>query len=227
MTPANTAPADRTSPAGRDRIAKRRVVAATSLGFAVIQLDVSVVNVAIKPIGVSLGGGVAALQWVVDAYTVAFAALILTAGAIGDRDGAKRLYIAGFAIFTVASVGCGLAPDIGTLVAGRAVQGAGAAVLGACSLSLLNHAHRVRGTGGRTPPAHAAAAAVRLGHVRRRGHDRAARQHRLLRARLRVQPVLPARAALLAVGDGPGVRPDDGRDHGGQPRHRPARHRAR
>ncbi len=69
-----------------------------SLGFAVVQLDVSVVNVAIKPIGAALGGGVSSLQWVVNAYTVAFAALILTAGALGDRIGARRVFIARAAV---------------------------------------------------------------------------------------------------------------------------------
>jgi DHA2 family methylenomycin A resistance protein-like MFS transporter len=113
---------------------------ATSLGFGLVQLDVSVVNVAINPIGADLGGGVAALQWVVNAYTLAFAGLILTAGALGDRIGAKRVFVAGFALFTLASAGCGLAPDLGVLVAARAVQGVGAAVLVPCSLTLLNHA---------------------------------------------------------------------------------------
>lgn len=114
---------------------------ATSLGFGVVQLDVSVVNVAINPIGADLGGGVAALQWVVNAYTLAFAGLILTAGALGDRIGAKRVFVAGFALFTLASAACGLAPDLGMLVAARAVQGIGAAVLVPCSLTLLNHAY--------------------------------------------------------------------------------------
>ena len=113
---------------------------ATSLGFGVVQLDVSVVNVAINPIGADLGGGVAALQWVVNAYTLAFAGLILTAGALGDRIGAKRVFVAGFALFTVASAACGLAPDLGALIAARAVQGVGAAVLVPCSLTLLSHA---------------------------------------------------------------------------------------
>jgi MFS transporter, DHA2 family, methylenomycin A resistance protein len=107
----------------------------------VIQLDVSVVNVAIKPIGVSLGGGVGALQWVVNAYTVAFAALILTAGALGDRVGAKRVFVGGFVLFTAASALCGLAPGLPTLIAARALQGVGAAVLGPCSLTLINHAY--------------------------------------------------------------------------------------
>ncbi len=117
-----------------------------------MQLDVSVVNVAIRPIGLSLGGGVSGLQWVVSAYTVAFAALILSAGAIGDRTGAKRLFVGGFALFTGASVACGLAPSLGILIAARGVQGIGAAVLVPCSLTLLNHscandAERVRAVG--------------------------------------------------------------------------------
>src|SRR6201995_23477 len=112
---------------------------ATSLGFGVVQLDVSVVNVAIKPIGADLGGGVSGLQWVVDAYTVAFAALILSAGALGDRIGAKRVFTAGFLLFTAASIGCAVGPPRGVLIAARAVQGIGAAVLVPCSLTLLNH----------------------------------------------------------------------------------------
>jgi MFS transporter, DHA2 family, methylenomycin A resistance protein len=112
---------------------------ATSLGFAVVQLDVSVVNVAIKPIGSAFGADVSSLQWVVSAYTVAFAAFILSAGALGDRLGAKRLFIAGFSLFTLASAVCGLAPSVAVLIAARAVQGIGAAVLVPCSLTLLNH----------------------------------------------------------------------------------------
>jgi DHA2 family methylenomycin A resistance protein-like MFS transporter len=114
---------------------------ATSLGFAVVQLDVSVVNVAIKPIGAALGGDVSALQWVVNAYTVAFAALILSAGALGDRIGARRVFIAGFSVFTVASAICGLAPSLGVLIGARALQGAGAALLVPCSLTLLSHTY--------------------------------------------------------------------------------------
>ena len=118
-----------------------RALLATSLGFAVVQLDVSVVNVAVKPIGASLGGNVSGLQWVVNAYTLAFAALILSAGALGDRVGAKRVFTAGFELFTAASVACGLAPSLSVLIAARAVQGIGAAVLVPCSLTLLNHAY--------------------------------------------------------------------------------------
>ena len=110
-----------------------------SLGFAVVQLDVSVVNVAIRPIGSELGGGITGLQWIVNAYTVAFAAFILSAGALGDRIGARRVFVAGFVLFVGASAACALAPGIGPLIAARAAQGVGAAVLVPCSLILLNH----------------------------------------------------------------------------------------
>jgi MFS transporter, DHA2 family, methylenomycin A resistance protein len=116
------------------------VIVATALGFAVVQLDVSIVNVALATMGKDLGGGVAALQWVVDAYAVAFAALLLTAGALGDRFGARRVFLAGLGIFILASLVCGLARDAGLLIAARVVQGAGAAAILPCSLALLNHA---------------------------------------------------------------------------------------
>jgi DHA2 family methylenomycin A resistance protein-like MFS transporter len=119
----------------------RLALAAISLGYGVVQLDVTIVNVAIDSIGHSFGGGVSALQWVVTAYTTAFAALILTAGALGDRIGAKRVFSVGFAIFTAASLACALAPSIGVLIAARAIQGMGAAVLVPNSLALLNHSY--------------------------------------------------------------------------------------
>jgi len=114
---------------------------AMTLGFVVVQLDVTVVNVATKTIGASVGGSIAVLQWVVNAYTLSFAATILTAGALGDRIGAKRIFIVGFAIFTGASLGCGLSPSLPFLIAARAVQGLGAAILVPCSLALLNHTY--------------------------------------------------------------------------------------
>ncbi|MFG1625333.1 MFS transporter [Kribbella sp. NPDC049227] len=138
------------------------VLVAASLGFAVVQLDVSVVNVAIKPIGTALGADVTALQWVVDAYTIAFAALILTAGTLGDRYGAKRLFLGGFALFIVASVGCGLAASTSELVVARTVQGTGAAVLTACSLSLLNHTYAEPGQRARAVGLWAAGASMAL-----------------------------------------------------------------
>jgi MFS transporter, DHA2 family, methylenomycin A resistance protein len=116
-------------------------LAAMSIGFAVVQLDVTVVNVGVKAIGESLGSSISALQWVVSSYTLALAALILTAGALGDRVGAKRLFLIGFTIFTGASAACGLAPSLAILIAARTIQGVGAAILVPCSLALLNHAY--------------------------------------------------------------------------------------
>jgi MFS transporter, DHA2 family, methylenomycin A resistance protein len=121
------------------RGAETATLVAASLGFAVVQLDVFVVNVAVHEIGDSLGGGIAGLQWVVGAYTLTFAATILTAGAFGDRFGARRMYCLGFVLFLAASVACGAAPDLAVLVVARAAQGVGAAFLGACSLALVNH----------------------------------------------------------------------------------------
>jgi MFS transporter, DHA2 family, methylenomycin A resistance protein len=129
----------RHSDAGRG--ARRWTLVAMSLGFAVVQLDISVVNVAIKSIGSSLGGGLSALQWVVNAYTIGFAAFILTAGALGDRIGARRVFVSGFVLFMIASAVCGLAPNLDVLVGARAIQGIGAAILVPSSLTLLNHAY--------------------------------------------------------------------------------------
>jgi len=125
----------------RPRLAQALTLAAMSLGYGVVQLDVTIVNTALSAIGNSLGGGVSELQWVVSAYTIAFASLILTAGALGDRLGAKRVFMAGFALFTAASLACTLAPNAAILIAARALQGLGAAILVPNSLALLNHAY--------------------------------------------------------------------------------------
>src|SRR6201991_5097713 len=117
--------AERQPPQG---LAASLTVFAMSLGYGVFQLDVTIVNTALDRIGSALGGGVSELQWVVNAYTIAFAAFILTSGALGDRIGAKRVFMAGFAIFTTASLACALAPNSVALIAARAVQGLGAAV---------------------------------------------------------------------------------------------------
>ena len=122
-------------------LAKRLTLAAMSLGYGVVQLDVTIVNTALNTIGTSLGGGVSELQWIVSTYTIAFAALILTAGALGDRMGAKNIFIVGFGIFAAASLGCALAPTSDILIAARAVQGMGAAILVPNSLTLLSHAY--------------------------------------------------------------------------------------
>src|SRR6516165_4710313 len=137
-------------------------LAAMSLGYGVVQLDVTIVNVAIASIGPAFAGGVAALQWVVNAYTIAFAALILTAGALGDRIGAKRVFMAGFAIFTAASLGCAVSPTLAILIAARAVQGLAAAILVPSSLALLNHAYPSDAERGRAVAVWAAGASLAL-----------------------------------------------------------------
>ena len=116
------------------------VVLATSMAFVVGQLDVTIVNVALPAMGRDLGAGVAGLQWVVDAYAVAFAAFMLSAGALGDRFGARRAFQWGMAVFCVASIACAAAPGILALDAARVLQGLGAAVMLPNSLALLNHA---------------------------------------------------------------------------------------
>lgn len=121
-----------------------RTIAATSFGFVVVQLDVTIVNVALPHIsmnfGAELGTPVTALQWVVDAYTLAFAVLLLSAGVLADRLGPRRVYLAGFALFALASAACGLAAGAAGLVAARSVQGLAAALMVPSSLTLLNHA---------------------------------------------------------------------------------------
>src|SRR6202790_3116367 len=125
----------------RSNLSTWLTLAAMSLGYGVVQLDVTIVNTALDSIGTSLGGGVSELQWVVSAYTIAFPAFILTSGALGDRLGAKRIFMAGFAVFTAASVACALAPSAAILIAARAIQGLGAAILVPNSLALLSHAY--------------------------------------------------------------------------------------
>jgi len=115
-------------------------VAAASLGFAIVQLDVTVVNVAIPSLGHSFGSSVHGLQWIVDAYTLSFAALLLTSGTLADRFGSRRLFAYGLALFLLASLGCALAPSLAALIAARVAQGVGAAMILPTSLALITHA---------------------------------------------------------------------------------------
>ncbi|WP_087736973.1 MFS transporter [Paraburkholderia piptadeniae] len=117
-----------------------RIVATVSIGFVVTQLDVTIVNIALAKIGSDIRANVTGLQWIVDAYTLAFAVLMLSAGVLGDRYGARRLFAFGLGLFAAASLACGLAFDASTLVAARAVQGIGAAAMLPNSLALLNQA---------------------------------------------------------------------------------------
>src|SRR3982751_4373395 len=146
----------------RSHFAMALALAAMSLGLGVVQLDITIVNTALGSIGTSLGGSVAELQWVVGAYTIAFAAFILTAGALGDRIGSKRIFMAGFAIFTAASVACALAPNAMILISARCVQGLAAAILVPNSLALLSHAYTDEKARGRAVGIWAAGASLAL-----------------------------------------------------------------
>lgn len=118
----------------------RWTLIACSLGFVVVLLDVSVVNVALGAFRADLSASVTGLEWIVNAYTVSFASLLLAAGALGDRLGARRVFMAGFMLFAAASLCCGLAPTLDMLIASRVVQGGGAALLVPNSLSLIQQA---------------------------------------------------------------------------------------
>ncbi|WP_240474195.1 MFS transporter [Intrasporangium chromatireducens] len=113
---------------------------AATLVFFVITLDAVIVNVALPRIRTDLGGGIAGLQWVVDGYTLMFAALLLSSGSLADRVGAKKAVAYGMVLFVVASAGCCAAPTLGLLVAARFVQGAAAAAMMPASMALLGHA---------------------------------------------------------------------------------------
>lgn len=149
-------------PRAGSRLATSLTLAAMSLGYGVVQLDVTIVNTALDAMGKTLGGGVAELQWVVSAYTIAFAAFILTAGALGDRVGAKRIFMAGFAIFTAASLACAVSPNAIVLIAARLAQGLAAAILVPNSLALLNHAYADDRARGRAVAVWAAGASLAL-----------------------------------------------------------------
>jgi len=123
------------------RIRHPLVLASVCLGYFMAVLDSTVVNVALPDMARSLGTGIAGMQWVVDGYALLFASLLLTAGALGDRLGNRGMFVAGLALFTLASALCGIAPSLGALVAFRALQGVGAAVQVPASLALLRHAY--------------------------------------------------------------------------------------
>jgi MFS transporter, DHA2 family, methylenomycin A resistance protein len=119
---------------------QRRVLAATSISYVVVILDTSIVNVALERIASDLATDITGLQWVVNAYTLTFASLLLTGGTLGDLRGARNIYLAGVAVFTAASALCGIAPDLAVLITARVLQGIGAAMLVPCSLTLINNA---------------------------------------------------------------------------------------
>ena len=148
------------------------------LGDLMIVLDVTIVGVALPSIREDLGFSETSLAWVVNAYLLTFGGFLLLGGRLGDLFGHRRLFLIGTALFTVASLACGLATSQEMLIAARAVQGLGAAVVSAVALSLMmtlfTRAGRPREGDGH----------LRLRRLRRRQHRRAPRRHPHRRAQL-------------------------------------------
>jgi len=115
------------------------IVGTASLAFVVSQLDVSIVNVALPQISKSFSADVSVLQWIVDAYTIAFAVFMLSAGGMSDLIGSKRIFQLGLLIFGVASLGCGISWSSVSLIGFRVLQGMGSAIMIPSSLSIINH----------------------------------------------------------------------------------------
>jgi len=120
-----------------DRPSRGWTLAITSIAFFMVALDSLVVVTALPAIHRDLGADLATLEWTVNAFTLAFAAGIITAAAVGDRFGRRRVFALGLVVFTAASAACALAPDAGLLIAARAVQGIGAAMVMPLSLTIL------------------------------------------------------------------------------------------
>ncbi|CAB3787365.1 Multidrug resistance protein Stp [Paraburkholderia ultramafica] len=143
VLPAQAAPCDalviRAQPLSCDSPCRRKklALAATILGSSMAFIDGSVVNVALPSIQTELGASVAAIQWVVDAYLLFLGSLVLVGGSLGDKLGRRTVFIAGIGLFTLASIACGLAPGAAALIAARAVQGVGAALLVPSSLAII------------------------------------------------------------------------------------------
>ena len=114
------------------------ILAVTILGSSMAFIDSTIVNVALPALQKSLGGTVVDMQWVVEGYALFLSALILVGGSLGDLLGRRRMFLAGVAVFAMASACCGLAPNIHQLVIARAIQGLGAAFLVPGSLSIIS-----------------------------------------------------------------------------------------
>lgn len=115
----------------------RWVLAATILGSGLASLDATIVNVALPAIGKDLGADVSGIEWVLTGYLLTLASFILLGGSLGDRYGRRRVFLAGVAWFTTSSLLCGLAPNLGALVAARLLQGVGGALLTPASLAII------------------------------------------------------------------------------------------
>ncbi|MFE5597109.1 MFS transporter [Streptomyces sp. NPDC056549] len=139
-SPART-PAGSAAPAPRRPPLSLPPLIALSLGYFLVMLDVTVVNVAVPAVQDSLDAGASDLQWIVDGYSASFAGFLLLGGGLGDRYGHRALFLSGLGVFAAASAGCGLAPSAGVLIAARLAQGAGAALLVPASFALVRAAY--------------------------------------------------------------------------------------
>ena len=117
------------------------VLIVASIASLMVALDALVVTTALPTIRVDLGASIEQLEWTVNAYTLSFAVLLMTGAVLGDRFGRRRLFVAGLAIFSAASAACALAPSVGWLIAARAVQGSGAALIMPLGMTLLSAAY--------------------------------------------------------------------------------------
>jgi DHA2 family methylenomycin A resistance protein-like MFS transporter len=131
--------ADTPTDPGPSARARRLGLAAICGGFLMITIDTTAVNVALGPIVADLGGSLAAAQWIVSAYTLVFATFLLSGGAWADRIGSRAAFLIGLGVFGLASAACAAAPSMDALIAARAAQGLGAALLMPCSLALIIH----------------------------------------------------------------------------------------
>jgi DHA2 family methylenomycin A resistance protein-like MFS transporter len=125
----------------RARPATGLILFTMSLGVLIAQIDTSVVNLAVKSIGADFKASVTALQWIVDAYNLVYASLLLSAGTLADLYGRRLIFTLGIGLFSLGTLVCGLAPDIATLVIGRAIAGLGAALEVPASLAILTIAY--------------------------------------------------------------------------------------
>ncbi len=127
-----------------DAIEQRRAygpLVATGLASALVQFDISAVVIAMPQVQRDFGLDLAGFAWIMDAYSLVFAGFLVAAGTIADRFGQRRIMLWGLAAFALASLGCGLAPNLGWLIAMRAAQGLGAALITTCGLALLGRLH--------------------------------------------------------------------------------------
>src|SRR3954471_4881110 len=145
---------------------QRWILVLGALAAFMTALDTLVVTTALSTIRIDLGASVDQLEWTVNAYNLSFAVLLMTAAAVGDRFGRRRVFAAGIGLFAAASAACALAPSVAALIAARAVQGAGAATVTTLALALVGAAF--------APERRGAALGIFLRRQRSRGRRRTA-----------------------------------------------------